>query len=504
MIKAFKALIIVVLFATGCNQMADRSRQDDGIKSALKQIDHTDQESRTLFTENLELFVEFDPIVVGETSTFNVHLTDLKDYSPLANAGVSLILEIDNEVTQNFESRSDVAGIYHFEVSPQFAGEGLIKIDVATENFTDRFEIDHVHIFRQVADIHAHGQGAVTGQVLFTKEQAWTTEFKIETVRTHSFSKVINASGEIMPMPGDKQNLVAKNNGIVLFSTRNLVQGSPVKKGSLLFTISGKGFTDDNISVKYHEARLAFEKSKNQYLRHKNLVEEKIVSKSQFEESKNRYLADSVAYFNLEQTVSDGGLKVYAPLTGYIHDLNFSEGQYASTGSVLATISSNKVMLLRADVPQQFFKLLGQITDATFRPAYSDKVYTIDELNGKLLAKASSVAENNHYMPVYFEVINDGTLLEGAFAEFHLKTDPQPGKLIVPVGAIIEEQNIFYVYIQMTGESYLKKQIQIGGTDGLYAEILSGLNAGDRVVTKGSILLKAASVSSAPVHSHTH
>jgi RND family efflux transporter MFP subunit len=195
---------------------------------------------------------------------------------------------------------------------------------------------------------------------------------------------------------------------------------------------------------------------------------------------------------------------VFAPLSGYIHELNVSEGQFASIGKILATISSNRVMLLRADVPQQYFGILGQISDATFRPAYTDKVYTIEELNGKLLAKASSVAENNHYMPVYFEVINDGTLLEGAFAEFNLKTKPQKDRLIVPVSALIEEQNNFYVYIQLSGESYMKQQLSLGDSDGIHAEVISGLKAGDRVVTRGALLLKASSASSAPVHTHSH
>ena len=120
------------------------------------------------------------------------------------------------------------------------------------------------------------------------------------------------------------------------------------------------------------------------------------------------------------------------------------------------------------------------------------------------LQKASSVAENNHYMPVYFEVINDGSLLEGAFAEFHLKTEPQLGTLVVPVGAVVEEQNNFYVYVQVSGEGYLKKQLGLGDSDGIYTEVLSGLVEGDRVVTKGAMLIKAASISSEPVHSHSH
>ncbi len=121
-----------------------------------------------------------------------------------------------------------------------------------------------------------------------------------------------------------------------------------------------------------------------------------------------------------------------------------------------------------------------------------------------MLAIGSSVAENNQYLPVYFEAQNNGQLLEGAFAEFHLKTEPESGKLIIPVGSLIEEQNNFYVYVQLSGESFLKKQVSLGYSDGINAEILSGLKVDDRVVTSGALLLKASAVSTEPVHTHSH
>jgi RND family efflux transporter MFP subunit len=503
--KAMIALVMAVLFVAGCGQRADHADVADGHSHNGSQHEQDEKETQTLFSEDLELFVEYDPIIVNEVSVFNVHVTDLnKGHKPIADAEVSLKLEIDREVKQQFEGALINKGIYQFEVSPQFSGEGLIQILVKKGNTEDRFEIDHLHIFKEKTDVHTHGPGPATGEVSYTKEQAWATDFEVRQVPAQDFSQIIKASGELLAMPGEKQNLVAKNEGIVLFSKTNLVQGSPVTQGELLFTISGRGFTDDNISVQYHDARLQFEKSKNQYIRHKNLVEDKIVTRSQFLESRNQYLTDSIEFYYLEKNVSDGGLKVFAPLNGYIHELNVSEGQYSSTGTILATISSNRVMLLRADVPQQYFDLLGQINDATFRPAYSGKVYSIDELNGRLLAKASSVAENNHYMPVYFEVLNDGTLLEGAFAEFNLRTRPEPGVLVVPISSLIEEQNNFYVYVQLSGERYLKKQVHPGDSDGLQTAILDGLSEGERVVVRGALLLKGASVSTAPVHSHTH
>ena len=85
-----------------------------------------------------------------------------------------------------------------------------------------------------------------------------------------------------------------------------------------------------------------------------------------------------------------------------------------------------------------------------------------------------------------------------------MKTKPQYEKLIVPVSAIMEEQNAFYVYLQISGETFHKQVVNIGNSDGIHSEIISGLKAGDRIVTKGAMLVKAASMTSAPIHSHSH
>lgn len=504
MIRAFSALIIVVLLFSGCHDDAGHDHENDESGTTTNQSIELEKEMRTLFTDKLELFVEFDPLIKGRISEFNSHFTILDDnYSPLENAEIILELKINNKKTI-FKGHSEIPGIYKFDVKPDVSGEGDIIYIVKTDKFEDKIVIKHQHIFNNLSDVHSHTNTVSSGDIFYSKEQAWSSEFNVKAIYPQQFTGIVKASGEILPMPGEKQNLIAKNEGIIMFSKRNLVQGSSVQKGEVLFTVSSNGLTDDNITVEYHEALMNFDKSKSQYQRHKNLVQERIVSQSQFIESRNKYFADSVAFFNLKDNVTNGGLKVVAPLKGYIHDLNVSEGQYVSTGSLLSTISSNKVMLLRADVSQTYFNELSSIQDATFRPAYTDRVYTIDELGGKLLAKASSVAENNHYMPVYFEVNNDGTLLEGAFAEFYLKTKPQNDKLIVPVSAIMEEQNAFYVYIQVAGETFHKQQVYIGNSDGIFSEIISGLNDGDRIVTQGAMLVKAASMTSAPIHSHSH
>ena len=115
------------------------------------------------------------------------------------------------------------------------------------------------------------------------------------------------------------------------------------------------------------------------------------------------------------------------------------------------------------------------------------------------------MAENDHYLPIIFKLENDGQLLEGAFAEVYLQAKELSDILAVPSTALAEEQGGAYLYVQLTGESYTRRFVTTGENDGLYVEITGGLNAGERVVTRGVMLVKAASMATGVVgdgHSH--
>ncbi len=494
-----------VIILLSCSHNPNHSHQaDDKNQSASDQETH-EKEAVTLYSDNFEVFTEFDVLRVGQKSKFLIHVTQLDaDYSAY-NAGlVKVVLNIGGARQTIVAKTADVDGIYGLTMVPEKSGFGNLVFHIQFNNTNEMLKTDHVHVYDEDdTDIHQHAS-AVTGLIKFTKEQAWSSEFNVLQLKPESFSQVITTSGEFMAMPGEKQNVIAKSQGIVLFAKRNLVQGKFVNKGDELFTLSGQGLADNNIMIRFSEAKINYQKSKSDLDRHEALLQEKIISEKQFLETQSKYINDSVLYFSLMETVSSAGMKITAPKSGYIHELNVSEGQFMEPGNLMATISTNKVILLRADVPQQYFSELGRITTTHFRPAYTKRVYTLEELSGKLIARGASVAENNHYMPVYFEVVNDGSILEGAFAEFYLKTNPEPGKLVVPVSALIEDQGNFYVYVQVYGEEFQKRPVIIDENDGLRASIASGLTFGERIVSEGPMLIKMATSSGIPVHSHEH
>jgi len=85
-----------------------------------------------------------------------------------------------------------------------------------------------------------------------------------------------------------------------------------------------------------------------------------------------------------------------------------------------------------------------------------------------------------------------------------LLSNPLENVISVPVSALTEEQGLNFVYLQLDEEGYKKQEVTLGQSNGDKVQVLSGLKAGDKVVTKGVYQVKLAAVSSIMPEGHSH
>jgi len=497
-------LALALLMLWGCQQKPEGSNPDDGHNHAPKGETH----QFTLFSDNTELFIEHSTLEAGVEAEFLIHATRLDTYKPY-NSGI-ITIEIDGV---SVGAKPEHAGFYHIPFVPKKAGAFHLLINLETKGIEENLE-GHIHVEDHQHDPeggHTHSAAAHShappplGEITFLKEQAWKNDFFVEQIQAGDFSAVIHTSGELMPMPGEKKNIAATTRGMVRFVNPHLVQGAHVHKGEHLFTIASESLVEDNMKLKYEAAKNELEKSRQTYQRHKGLYKSEAISEKRYLDSRAAYLADSLAFYNLDTHISADGIKVLAPASGSLHELEVSDGLYVSEGSILAILSPDKSLMLRADLPQQYFSISQEITTANFKPAYTNQLMRLEDLDGELLAVGHSVKENDHYLPVNFLVNNNGSLLEGAFVEVYLIAGKKENVLSIPAGAIREEQGGKYVYVQVSGETYSKRRVNLGSSDGERVEVQKGLEAGERIVTRGSSLIKTASMDTGEIgHGHSH
>ncbi len=94
-------------------------------------------------------------------------------------------------------------------------------------------------------------------------------------------------------------------------------------------------------------------------------------------------------------------------------------------------------LILKAELPQKHFSKLNSISSANFITANDSKMYSTDSLNGKLVSYGKSADNNAYYIPVNFEIDNNGEIIPGAFVEVFLKTNVIKDALVIPYSALI-------------------------------------------------------------------
>ncbi len=352
---------------------------------------------------------------------------------------------------------------------------------------------DHSHAEAE----HKHNENEIT----FPADQAARTDFKVEEIQPSTFHNVIPCTARILAAQGDEATIVAPISGVVSFGGKRLSTGAQVSRGQSLFAISSRdlasGSQVDKIAAEYRRAEA-------EYNRLKQLVEDQIVSRSDFEAAESAYLKAKAEYDAVAARSSEKGSNVGAPIAGYITSLSVGEGDFVEMGQPLATVSQNRRLQLRADLPQRYYRELRTISTANIVDPATGESYRLADCGGRLLSVGRIADSGSTLIPVTFEFDNRNDLPQGAIVEAYLVGAPIAEALVVPVTAVTEAQGLYYVYVQLDADCYERREVALGASDGERVQLLSGIEAGDRVVTRGAVNVKMAAASGAIPHSHQH
>ena len=356
---------------------------------------------------------------------------------------------------------------------------------------------DHEHADHN----HESEEAKHSDEIIFPKAQAAKTTFEVREIQPASFNQVVKTTGQVLAAPGDEAVIVATSNGVVSFSSNKLTEGTKVQKGQSLFQISSKDIAEGDY---YTKVKATYEAAKASYDRAEALVKDKIISQKEFESTKLEFENAKTAYNAVSNHKTAKGVSVNAPINGHMKNILVKEGEYITVGLPLATVSQNQRLVLRAEVSQRYYNAMQSVKSANFKTPYDNKVYSLEDLNGRLLSFGKTSNENSFFIPVSFEFDNKGEVIPGSFVEVYLISSPIENTLSIPVSALTNEMGIYYVYVQIDEEGYRKQEVALGANNGKEVQIIKGLHPGDRVVTQGAYQVKMASASGAIPHGHSH
>lgn len=170
-------------------------------------------------------------------------------------------------------------------------------------------------------------------------------------------------------------------------------------------------------------------------------------------------------------------LVIRAPVAGKVTALDLKVGEMRSPGQRLAEVT-----------PQTGMKLVADIDEFYLPRVRVGQTATVD-LAGKLVTVTlrrvlPQVSDGQFRVELSFETPGPASLVEGATAQGHLQLGEDRPANILATGPFLERTGGEWVFVVAAdGRSARRRHLKVGRRTSDQLEVLSGLTAGDRVIT---------------------
>lgn len=356
----------------------------------------------------------------------------------------------------------------------------------------------HVHETHE-HEIHEHDacnapvelshEGGAVNLITFTKVQQSKIDFAIEKVVATSFNGAVKVAAKVSVAPENLTTVVATSAGRLRFAG-NVVAGKEVCAGETLFFIDGGDVTDNDVAVKFAAAESSYHLAKADYERKKSLYNDNIVSLKELQASEATLKHTEAHYNSMQRGYNGGKMILKAPMTGYISSLLVENGSYVESGTPIAEVQRNGNVNITAELPVRYAQAVKNISSVNVELS-NGEVCSLDEIGGRVVAVGLS-ANSCNMIPITVSAKTVEGAVPGSIVTLHLVMSLQDGihKTVVPRTSLVEEMGNYFVFIHKGGDTFEKREVRIGTTDGRVTQILKGVDEGEYVVSQGAMSLK--------------
>ena len=307
------------------------------------------------------------------------------------------------------------------------------------------------------------------------------------TIKNELWKPTLEAIGFVEPNQGvDLSTQVAGSVDKISFES-----GQKVTKGSLLLTLN----TDvEQANLAASEAKLPA--SKANYERMSSLYTKGGVSKSSYDDAKAEYFSLQAQITALRATIDR--MMIKAPFRGQVGLRNVFLGQYLQAGTSIVHLEDTSVMKIRFTIPQTDLPKVkvGQQVNI-YVDAYPDQAFA-----GTIKAIEPVVKQLSGVIEIQASIPNaDGLLRSGMYARTEILLPSQENQIVIPQTAVNFTLYGQTVYVLKEEKDKQGKPVKVasqvvvntGERKEDSVHVLSGLKAGDEIVTSGQIRLSNGS-----------
>ncbi|MBT8362327.1 MAG: efflux RND transporter periplasmic adaptor subunit [Desulfobacterales bacterium] len=268
----------------------------------------------------------------------------------------------------------------------------------------------------------------------------------------------------------DSASIAARVSGNIIELPVSL--GSLVKKGDLLATISA-----EEITAKLLQAQAQLEQATRNLERERNLLK------------KNAATAETVKTLEESKRIAEASYKaartmlsytsIKAPFDGIITQKMANIGDLATPGKLLLKIENETRLQILADIPEALILELsiGDILPVNIPAAGLN-------IAGKITEIAPTADPRSRTAPVKLTIQPETKIRSGQFARVALP-GTSGGAVMVPKSAVLSMGQLDRVFIVRDDTAHMQL-VKTGIHHADMIEIISGINAGDIVISQGN------------------
>jgi len=254
--------------------------------------------------------------------------------------------------------------------------------------------------------------------------------------------------------------------------------GQQVEKGDLLVALDSKEILAD-----YAVAQASLQKVRSKYQRSKSLGETQVVSEAELEELEAEVEVATAQLRAAEVRLENSSVR--APFSGIVGLRRVSPGDLVGPTTVITTLDDTSSIRLQFAVPEILLANLEPgLTVLAKTVIYNNRTFS-----GIVSSVDSRVNPVTRSINVVAHIPNDEKLLKpGMFLTVEIERHRE-SVLLIPEGALVPRQGRQYVFKIQDGKA-LEQIVEVGGRTPGFAEIRSGLTAGDSVIVEGTMRVR--------------
>jgi len=480
----------------------------------------------TAWGEQFEIFAESDPLVATQSASSHIHVTALSDFSPLVEGVVSVVLRSSDGVETVFSKEQPLrAGIYSIAIEAPRPGEFELSFRVKTLAADEEIAAGRVRVAATVANSEVLSTAALAGSaaeepVSFLKEQQWRTDFATAWVSRGSIRESVRGPGRVRPVAGGEVILTAPVDGVVGGEPWPFT-GFGARRGSVIFRLTPQVAAQRSLAeleAEVSSLKTELETARWRSERLAKLLDLEAVSRREHEEARAR-VATLEATLGAAQEDLNGARRVRrgddspaaevmiaAPFSGRIATVEVTPGEAVLAGSALARwVRVEPLWVEVALRPGAAAVLTADPAGLLVRSSGMDEPHPFSAEEVRLISSSPTVDAATGTVAVLLEIAaGTDELRLGSAIEAEILLPGEREGLVVPASALVDDGGVSVVYLQVEGESFLRREVAVVARQGL-SVLVEGLEPASRLVTAGGNAIRRATLVAAdPGAGHVH